>query len=279
MAERFQAPRGTFDVLPDDERPRSALLDAARSLLGRAGFGRIETPIFEDTALFERSVGAATDVVQKEMFTFDDRGGRSITLRPEGTAPICRAYVEHGMHKLAQPVKLWYLGPYFRYEAPQAGRYRQFHQLGAEAIGSDSPLVDAELIGILDELLRGLGVTGLELRLGSLGSPESRAVYRDELRDYLRAHESDLSKDVRERIDENPLRAFDAADPGTRAVMAEAPTMLDRLDDADAEHFAEVRSLLDEVGVAYRVEPRLVRGLDYYTRTLFEFHSSELGAQ
>src|SRR3954469_18574867 len=226
MPERFQAPRGTFDVLPADERPRSALLDAARSILGRPGFGRIETPIFEDTALFERSVGAATDVVQKEMFTFDDRGGRSVTLRPEGTAPICRAYVEHGMHKLPQPVKLWYLGPYFRYEAPQAGRYRQFNQVGAEAIGSDSPVVDAELIGLLHDLLTALEVPSLDLRLGSLGSPESRLEYREELQAYLRANESDLAKEVLERIETNPLRAFDSADASTKAVMANAPTML-----------------------------------------------------
>jgi histidyl-tRNA synthetase len=213
------------------------------------------------------------------MFTFEDRGGRSVTLRPEGTAPICRAYVERGMQALAQPVKLWYLGPYFRYEAPQAGRYRQFNQLGAEAIGSDSPLVDAELISLLDELVREVGVEAYELRLGSLGSPDARAAYRDELRGYLRARESELSREVRERIDENPLRAFDAADPGTQAVMAEAPTMLERLAGEDAEHFAEVRALLDEAGVAYRLDPTLVRGLDYYTRTLFEFHSSALGAQ
>ena len=279
MPERFQAPRGTFDVPPDAEPARRRVAEAAGDLLGRAGYGRIETPIFEDTALFERSVGAATDVVEKEMFTFEDRGGRSITLRPEGTAPICRAYLEHGMHKLAQPVKLWYVGPFFRYEAPQAGRHRQFHQLGAEAIGSDSPLVDAELIVLLDELLRGLGVAGLELRLSSLGSPDGRTAYRDELRAYLREHEGQLSEEVRRRIDTNPLRAFDAADPGTQAVMAEAPTLLDRLEDDDAHHFAEVRSLLDEAGVAYELEPKLVRGLDYYTRTLFEFHSSELGAQ
>jgi histidyl-tRNA synthetase len=279
MPARFQAPRGTFDVLPDDEPPRARLADAARRLLGAAGYGRIETPVFEDTALFARSVGEATDVVRKEMFTFEDRGGRSITLRPEGTAPICRAYVERGMHTLAQPVKLWYLGPYFRYEAPQAGRYRQFNQLGAEAIGSDSPLVDAELIILLDELMREVGVEASELRLGSLGSPDARAAYREELRGYLRAREAELSREVRERIDENPLRAFDAADPGTQAVVAEAPTMLERLAGDDAEHFAEVRALLDEAGVAYRLEPRLVRGLDYYTRTLFEFHSSALGAQ
>jgi len=279
MPARFQAPRGTFDVLPSDQPPRERLVALATDLLGRAGYGRIETPIFEDTALFARSVGESTDVVRKEMFTFTDRGGRSVTLRPEGTAPICRAYVERGMHRLAQPVKLWYAGPYFRYEAPQAGRYRQFHQLGAEAIGSDSPLVDAELILLLDELLAGMGVEARELRIGSLGSPAARSEYREELRAHLRAHESELAKEVRERIDENPLRAFDAADRGTQAVMADAPTMLARLDDADAEHFAEVRSLLDAAGVDYSVEPRLVRGLDYYTRTLFEFHSSALGAQ
>jgi histidyl-tRNA synthetase len=279
VPERFQAPRGTFDVLPEDEAARLRIAQTAADLLGRAGYGRIATPIFEDTALFERSVGAATDVVEKEMFTFDDRGGRSITLRPEGTAPICRSYVEHGMHKLAQPVKLWYLGPYFRYEAPQAGRYRQFHQLGAEAIGSDSPLVDAELITLLDEILRDMGVAGLELRLSSLGSSEGRAGYRDELRAYLREHEGELSEEVRRRIDTNPLRAFDAADPGTQAVMAEAPTLLERLEGEDSDHFAEVRLLLDEAGVAYELEPRLVRGLDYYSRTLFEFHSTELGAQ
>jgi histidyl-tRNA synthetase len=279
MPARFQAPRGTFDVLPPDQPPRERLLALARDLLGRAGYGRIETPIFEDTELFARSVGESTDVVRKEMFTFTDRGGRSVTLRPEGTAPICRAYVERGMHKLAQPVKLWYAGPYFRYEAPQAGRYRQFHQIGAEAIGSDSPLVDAELILLLDELLAAMGVETRELRIGSLGSPEARSEYREELRAYLGAHAPELSKEVRERIDENPLRAFDAADRGTRAVMAEAPTMLARLDGADAEHFAEVRSLLDAAGVEYGVEPWLVRGLDYYSRTLFEFHSSALGAQ
>jgi histidyl-tRNA synthetase len=279
VTERIQAPRGTFDVLPADEPARASLSEAAGSLFKRAGYGRIETPIFEDTALFGRTVGEATDIVSKEMFTFEDRGGRSITLRPEGTAPICRAYVEHGMHKLAQPVKLWYLGPYFRYEAPQAGRFRQFNQVGAEAIGSDSPLVDAELIGLLHDLLTGLGVPGLDLRLGSLGSPESRSAYREELRAYLRENEAELSSEVRERIETNPLRAFDAADPSTQAVMANAPTMLERLQGEDAAHFDEVRALLDQAGIAYRLDPTLVRGLDYYTRTIFEFHSERLGAQ
>jgi histidyl-tRNA synthetase len=245
VAAQFQAPRGTFDVLPAEAATRDRVYAAAVELFARAGYGRIETPIFEDTELFERGVGASTDVVQKEMFTFEDQGGRSLTLRPEATAAICRAYIEHGMQTLPQPVKLWWYGPLFRHERPQAGRFRQFTQLDGEVIGSDSPLVDAELIVLLDEFLRGLGVPGLELRLGSLGSVEARASYREELRAYLREHESELSKEVRERLDENPLRAFDAKDPGTQAAMANAPTMLDRLKGEDAEQFVAVRELLD----------------------------------
>jgi histidyl-tRNA synthetase len=279
MAERFQAPRGTFDVLPAESAARARLYVAAAELFARAGYGRVETPIFEDTELFARGVGGSTDVVQKEMFTFEDQGGRSITLRPEATAAICRAYIEHGMQTLPQPVKLWWFGPLFRHERPQAGRFRQFTQLDAEAIGSDSPLVDAELIVLLDELLRAVGVPALELRLGSLGSVEARGAYRDELRAYLREHESELSKEVRERIDENPLRAFDAKDPGTQAVMADAPTMLERLEGEDAEQFAAVRELLDQAGVEYDLDATMVRGLDYYTGTVFEFHCDRLGAQ
>jgi histidyl-tRNA synthetase len=279
MAERFQAPRGTFDVLPTQWAARDRIAQAARELFARAGYARIETPAFEDTELFARGVGEATDIVQKEMFTFEDQGGRSITLRPEATASICRAYVEHGMHTLPQPVKLWWYGALFRHERPQAGRFRQFTQIDAEAIGSDSPLVDAELIILLDELLRSLEVPGLELRLGSLGSLEARAAYRDELRAYLREHESELAGEVRERIEENPLRAFDAKDEGTRGVMAEAPTMLDRLAGKDSEHLAAVRRALEAAGVGYRLDATLVRGLDYYTRTVFEFHCDRLGAQ
>jgi histidyl-tRNA synthetase len=279
MSRRYKAPRGTFDVMPEQERVRERIERAAADLFERAGYGRIETPVFEDTELFVRAVGEATDIVRKEMFTFEDHGGRSVTLRPEATAPICRAYVEHGMHKLPQPVKLWCAGPFFRYEAPQAGRFRQFNQIDAEVIGSDSPLVDAELIMLLDDLLSELAVPGTSLRLSSLGSPEPRALYREELKEYLRANESDLAGDVRDRIDANPLRAFDSDDPSTRAVMAEAPTMLDRLEGEDAEHFAQVRRLLDEAGVTYELDGRLVRGLDYYTRTVFEFTCDRLGAQ
>jgi histidyl-tRNA synthetase len=275
----FRAPRGTFDVHPEASVMRTRLYEATSRAFERAAYGRIETPAFEDTELFARGVGGSTDIVRKEMFTFSDQGGRSLTLRPEGTAPICRAYLEHGMHKLAQPVKLWYWGPFFRHERPQAGRFRQFHQIGAEAIGSDSPLVDAEVIGLLHDLLHGLPIPDLTLRLGSLGSLEGRAAYRSELQDYLREHQADVAREVRERIDENPLRAFDAKDEGTREVMAKAPTMLERLDGEDAQHFAEVRALLDRAGIHYELDGRLVRGLDYYTRTVFSFETDRLGAQ
>jgi len=279
MASKFQAPRGTFDVLPGPGRARARVEAAAAELFARAGYEPIQTPAFEDTDLFERGVGKSTDIVRKEMFTFEDKGERSLTLRPEGTAPICRAYLEHGMHKQAQPVKLFYVGPFFRHERPQAGRYRQFHQIGAEAIGSESPLADAEVIVLLSDLLGELGVPGVELKLGSLGSLQARREYLEELRAHLRKHEKDLSADVRERIDLNPLRAFDADDEGTRGVMASAPMLVDQLAGEDAEHFAEVRALLDAAGVGYTIDGSLVRGLDYYTRTIFTFDCDVLGAQ
>jgi histidyl-tRNA synthetase len=278
-AETVRAPRGTYDVLPDEAGAREPLERAGRRVLEGAGYRRIETPAFEHTELFARGVGTSTDIVQKEMYTFEDGSGRSLTLRPEGTAPICRAYLEHGMHRLPQPVKLWYLSSFFRYERAQAGRYRQFWQLGAEAIGADDPAVDAELVLLLATVLAELEVGGLRLRLSSLGTPETRAVYREELQAHLRAHAGRLSAEVRDRIDLNPLRAFDATDPGTREVMAGAPRLVDRLAGEDAEHFAEVRALLDEASVPYEVDPTLVRGLDYYTRTVFEFTSDALGAQ
>jgi histidyl-tRNA synthetase len=275
----FQAPRGTFDVLPADAERRAVLENHAKRILGAAGYGRIETPTFEATELFARGVGEATDIVQKEMYTFDDGGGRSLTLRPEITAPICRAYLEHGMHKLAQPVKLWYLSSCFRAEAPQRGRYRQFWQFGAEAIGSATPETDAELILLLAELLAASGVKGVRLRLSSLGTPETRAEYREELTAFLHANEERLSAEVVARIDLNPMRAFDAGDRRTQETMRDAPLLLDRLAPADAEHFARVRELLDDAGQSYELDPTLVRGLDYYTRTVYEFTSDALGAQ
>jgi histidyl-tRNA synthetase len=275
----IQAPRGTVDVLPEDAARRGVVEAQAKRILGAAGYERIETPTFEHTELFARGVGEATDIVQKEMYTFEDGAGRSLTLRPEGTAPVCRAYIQHGMHKLAQPVKFWYLSSFFRAEAPQHGRYRQFWQVGAELLGSAAPEADAELIVLLGELFRAVGVKGTRLHLTSLGSPESRAEYREELTAYLRAHEDGLSEEVRNRIDLNPLRAFDATDPATRETMKGAPRLLDRLSPDDLEHFNQVRALLDGAGVRYEIDTTLVRGLDYYTRTLFEFSSDALGAQ
>jgi histidyl-tRNA synthetase len=274
----YQAPRGTYDLLPEEARVRREIVGRAQNLLEVAGFGQIETPLFEETELFARTVGEATDIVRKEMYTFTDRSDRSLTLRPEGTAPVCRAYIEHGMRKLPQPVKLWYVGPMFRYEAPQAGRYRQHNQVGAEVIGSDDPAVDAELIYLLSELYRGLGLDGVRLRLSSIGSPETRAAYEDELRSYLLGTDV-FDRDQRARIDVNPLRAFDWDGEELRGVTDEAPKMLDRLDEEDRQHFADVRALLDAAQIEYEIDTRLVRGLDYYTRTVFEFTSAALGAQ
>jgi histidyl-tRNA synthetase len=279
VSDRLQAPRGTSDVQPGDARRRLRLQRIAEDVLGRAGYDPFETPVFEDTELFARGVGESTDIVQKEMFTFEDKAGRSLTLRPEATAAICRAYVEHGMHKLAQPVKLWTAGPFFRHEAPQAGRFRQFTQIDAEALGSDDASLDAELILMLAEVIERAGAGPARLRISSLGTPATRAEYIGELAAYLREHEAELSEEVRGRLDQNPLRAFDADHEGTQRVVAEAPKLLDRLAPEDREHFDAVLALLDAAGLPYEVDPALVRGIDYYTRTVFEFESERLGAQ
>jgi histidyl-tRNA synthetase len=277
--KKLQAPRGTQDVLPPDARRRLEIVGIADEVLGSAGYEPIDTPVFEDTEVFARGVGESTDIVQKEMFTFEDKAGRSLTLRPEATAGICRAYIEHGMHKLPQPVKVWYAGPFFRHEAPQAGRFRQFTQIDAEALGSDDPSLDAELILLFDEILERAGTGPRRLRLSSLGTRETRADYLEELKGFLRSRQEQLSEEVRARLDQNPLRAFDADHPGTQAVMKEAPLLIDRIAGDDAEHFSEVRALLDSAGIEYEIDPTLVRGLDYYTRTVFEVESERLGAQ
>jgi histidyl-tRNA synthetase len=276
---RLNAPRGTRDVLPAEGRLRRRVIAVAADALSRYGYEQIVTPTFEETDVFVRGVGTSTDVVRKEMYTFEDRGGRSITLRPEGTAPIVRAFVEHGMHKLPLPVKLWYLAPMFRYEAPQSGRFREHWQIGAEAIGSDDPLLDAEVIALLDGIYRNLRVPGLRLRVGSMGDPESRGPYRALLLDYLERHRSALDADAQERMRDNPLRLFDTKDPAVAAVMAEAPTLLGHLSPAAEAHRAAVLAALDRMGIAYEEDPTLVRGFDYYTMTVFEFTSDRLGAQ
>lgn len=276
---RAAAPRGTRDVLPAEARVRERVVDAAREAFARHGYGAIVTPTFEETEVFVRGVGTSTDVVRKEMYTFEDRGGRSLTLRPEGTAPVVRAFVQHGMHKLPLPVKLWYLAPMFRYEAPQSGRYREHWQFGAEAIGSGDPLLDAEVIALLDGILRGLGVPGLSLRLGSMGDAAGRGPYRALLVDYLQGHLDALDDDARARMRDNPLRLFDSKDPAVAEVMRGAPVLLDHLSPAAREHRAAVLGALDRLGIAYEEDATLVRGFDYYTMTVFEFTSDRLGAQ
>jgi histidyl-tRNA synthetase len=276
---RPAAPRGTRDVLPDEARVRERVVGVARDAFARYGYGEIVTPTFEETDVFVRGVGTSTDVVRKEMYTFEDRGGRSLTLRPEGTAPVVRAFVQHGMHKLPLPVKLWYLAPMFRYEAPQSGRYREHWQVGAEAIGGDDPLLDAEVIALLDQILRRLEVPGLHLRIGSMGDAESRGPYRRLLTEYLEAHADALDEDARSRMRDNPLRLFDTKEPRVADVMAGAPTLLDHLSPAAREHHERLRAALDRLGIAHEEDPTLVRGFDYYTMSVFEFTSDRLGAQ
>ena len=274
---RFQAPKGVPDYLPPDSAAfvavRDGLLRAARS----AGYGDIELPIFEDTALFARGVGESTDVVSKEMYTFADRGDRSVTLRPEGTASVMRAVIEHGLDRGALPVKLCYAGPFFRYERPQAGRYRQLQQVGVEAIGVDDPALDAEVITVADAGFRSLGLDGFRLEITSLGDDTCRAQYREVLQEFLFG--LDLDEATRARAALNPLRVLDDKRPEVRELTAGAPLMLDYLSDGAKQHFDTVLAYLDAVGVPYAVNPRLVRGLDYYTKTTFEFVHDGLGAQ
>jgi len=254
--------------------------EAARLVLSRACFREIRTPIFERTELFERGVGEATDIVQKEMYTFESRSGDRLTLRPENTAGVVRAYLEHGLRaKSPSPLSLWYLGPMFRYERPQKGRQRQFWQLGVEVIDTLDPRADAEVILVACEFLRELGLDDLVVDLNSLGDPEDRARYRDALVTYLRSVEDRLDPDSVGRIERNPLRVLDSKNEGTRAALEGAPSILDHLGEEAAAHFEEVKSHLEAAGIRYRVVPSLVRGLDYYSRTTFEIHSEKLGAQ
>jgi histidyl-tRNA synthetase len=273
-----RAPKGTYDLLPDAAEERDLVVATAALVFGAHGFRRIVTPEFEDTGLFERGVGAATDIVRKEMYTFLDKGDRSLTLRPEGTAPICRAYVEHGMHKWAQPVKLWYYAAMFRYERPQAGRYREHYQLGAEAIGSSDPMVDVEVIAMLGQLFEEIDLTGLRLAMNSMGDAACRPAYVERLRAYLTEHEGELCGDCRERLALNPLRTFDCKQPACRAVLDRAPRITDHLCADCRDHFQRVLTLLRRLGLEPELDFRLVRGLDYYTRTTFEYQAAALDA-
>ncbi|NLD86454.1 MAG: histidine--tRNA ligase [Actinomycetales bacterium] len=273
----IKAPKGVPDYVPPTSAAFVAVRDAITAAARNAGYGHIELPIFEDTTLFARGVGESTDVVSKEMYTFEDRGGRSVTLRPEGTAGVMRAVIEHGLDRGQLPVKASYAGPFFRYERPQAGRYRQLQQVGIEAIGVDDPALDAEVIAVADQAFRSLGLTGFRLELTSLGDDSCRPEYRQRLQEFLSG--LDLDEATRERARINPLRVLDDKRPEVRAQLENAPLMLDHLSDESAEHFSSVRAHLDALGVAYEINPRMVRGLDYYTKTTFEFVHDGLGAQ
>ena len=273
----FQAPKGVSEYVP----PRSALFEEARDAFAssarRACYGAVETAVFEDTALFVRGVGESSDVVRKEMYSFQDRGGREITLRPEFTAGVLRAVLENNLHKGALPVKVWTSGPAFRYERPQAGRYRQFYQFDLEAIGTEDPTVDAETIAVAWDAYQSLGLRQYTLLLNSLGDKTCRPVYREALQKFLRA--LDLDEETRQRIEINPLRVLDDKRPEVRAQLENAPVMTDYLCAECKAHYDTVRGLLDDLGIPFTDAPRLVRGLDYYTRTTYEFDHALLGAQ
>jgi histidyl-tRNA synthetase len=273
----FQAPKGVPDYLPAESAQFVAVRDGLLGAARRAGYGDAELPIFEDTALFARGVGESTDVVSKEMYTFADRGDRSVTLRPEGTAGAIRAVIQHRLDRGPLPVKLCYAGPFFRYERPQAGRYRQLQQVGVEAIGVDDPALDAEVIAIADEGFRSLGLDGFRLEITSLGDDTCRPQYRELLQDFL--FKLDLDGETRYRAQINPLRVLDDKRPHIREMTADAPVMLDHLSDSAKQHFETVQAHLHALGVPYVINPRMVRGLDYYTKTTFEFVHDGLGAQ
>ena len=272
MSPRFEAPRGTHDILPSEQPLWAWVTGEMEAVCALYGYRRIDTPALEDTDLILRTSGAGSDVVQKETYTFTDRGGRSLTLRPEATAPICRAYVEHGLHREPQPQKLYTIAPMWRYDRPQKGRYREHWQLSVEAIGSDDPAVDAELIQLYAELLRRLGVAAYELKLNSIGDPACRPAYVERLSAWLDENDSRLDDEARAKRQTSPLRVFDVKSERVQEALRDAPTIGESLCDACREHFDRVREFLDAYGIAYELSPTLVRGLDYYTRTTFEFY-------
>lgn len=278
---KIQALRGTRDILPDEVSYWQQVEATAQQILTKAVYQEIRTPIFERTELFERGIGEATDVVGKEMYTFSDRATppRSVTLRPEGTAGVVRTFIERSLYAQDGVQRLWYTGPMFRYENPQAGRQRQFHQLGVEVIGSANPRADAEVIAIATDILQSLGLKNLHLTLNSVGNLEDRQHYRQALVDYLTPYQDELDPDSQERLSRNPLRILDSKDERTQEIAQNAPSILDYLGSYSQKHFEKVQQLLTDLGIAYQLNPRLVRGLDYYTQTAFEIQSNDLGAQ
>ena len=274
-----EAPKGTKDIFGAYMDEWQRVEGVIRSLCEDFGIGELRTPIFEHTELFLRGVGETTDIVQKEMYTFKDKGDRSITLRPEGTAGAARSFIEHGIYNNPQPTRLFYIGPMFRYENTQKGRQRQFHQFGVEMYGSYSPALDAEVISVAAQLLKRLGINDVALRINSLGCPECRQKYNTALREYIGSNIDKLCDDCRERFEKNPLRVLDCKEEKCQRIIADAPVVLDYLDEECTEHFETVKAILDEMGIKYEVDDKIVRGLDYYTRTVFEFVSNGIGAQ
>ena len=275
----FQAPRGTADRLPDEQKYWRYIEGHATDVARRFGYGRIDSPMFEDAGLFVRGVGEGTDIVEKEMYVFEDRGGDHLTLRAEGTAPVCRAYLEHGMHNQAQPVRMYYLCPVFRYERPQAGRFRQHHQFGVEAIGDSDPSVDAEVIELAWTFIQGIGLSDITLLTNSIGDAQCRPEYISALKSYYQGQTANLCPDCRQRLERNPLRLLDCKVETCRALGEEAPKSVECLCADCQTHWDRVRSYLDAAGIPNRVDHRLVRGLDYYTRTVFEIQPAVEGAQ
>ena len=277
--DNIQAIRGTKDILPSEVIYWQHLEKTASKILEKANYHEIRTPIFEQTPLFERGIGEATDVVGKEMYTFTDRGDRSITLRPEGTAGVVRSYIQHKLFASGGIDRLWYSGAMFRYERPQAGRQRQFHQIGLELLGSRAARADVEVIAIATDILKALGLKNLSLQLNSVGSKEDRQTYRQALVNYFTPYQNDLDTDSQDRLTRNPLRILDSKDQKTQEIAKNAPNILDFLQDDSRSHFDKVCTLLTDLGILYELNPRLVRGLDYYTHTAFEIISEDLGAQ
>jgi histidyl-tRNA synthetase len=275
----IQALRGTRDILPEEVGYWQFIEATVKEILGRAVYQEIRAPIFEDTALFERGIGEATDVVGKEMYTFCSRGDQSITLRPEGTAGVVRAYIQHKLHAQGGVQRLWYTGPMFRYERPQAGRQRQFHQVGLELLGCAAPRADGEVIALATNILQALGLKNLELDINSIGNNEDRINYRAALVNYLEPYKGDLDADSQDRLTRNPLRILDSKDPKTQAIAQNAPKITDHLSMPSKKHFDQVLQLLTDLDISYQINHCLVRGLDYYTHTAFEIKSSDLGAQ
>ncbi len=271
--QAIQLLRGFRDLLPNDTRLLNAVRDTARSILEAYRYRQIELPMVEETALFVRGVGKATDIVEKELYTWETPGGENVSLRPEATAGAVRAYIQHGMLNLPQPVKMWCVGPMFRYDRPQAGRFRQFYQVSVESIGDADPIVDAELILLSWLITKELGIDAV-VRINSIGTPESRAQYKNALVTYFRSKKSKLSEDDKKRLLKNPLRLLDSKDPGMQELKAEAPQIVDWLDEESRTHFMRVLEYLDEAGVPYQLDPYLVRGLDYYTKTVFELYTT-----